>query len=194
MNLDLAVLALLLMGAVSGYRSGAVRQISGWIGLGAAYFCARPLTALWAEQAASLMGWSRGAAEAGLTVVIWVVMYMGASQISRAALNFIEPGEEKGPLDQLLGAVAGGVKGGAVVLGLVSVLLALEKPLASVGVDMKQRTEGSRVMEFAREHALVGSPRQQAAQAASEAVKKGVEATERARVGATAALKAPVRR
>ncbi len=193
MNFDLGVLALALLCAATGYRSGAVRQVSSWLGLAAAYFCARPLTAAWAGPAASSLGWSPGVTMAGLTVTLWVILYMGASQIARVVLNVLEPGEERGPLDKMLGAVAGAGKGGAIALAVVSVLLALEKPLQGLGVDMTKRTEGSHVMAFARQHRLVGSPREQASAAASKAVEKGVEAGERAR-GAAAALKVPAQR
>ncbi|MDX6769412.1 MAG: CvpA family protein [Elusimicrobiota bacterium] len=189
MNFDLLVLVLAALTAVTGYRSGAVRQLSSWIGLAAAYVCARPLAAAWGEGAARWLGWAPVVATVALSATLWVVLYVGASQVARLALNLLEPGKERGPLDQALGAVAGAAKGAAIVLAATSVLVALEKPLAGLGVDMTRRTEGSRVMAFVREHPLVGERRPTAASAVEQVKGKGAEAVSKVKGGAEAALK-----
>lgn len=189
MNFDLLVGALTAIAAFTGYRSGAVRQLSSWIGLATAYFCARPLASAWGEAAARWLGWAPGVAAVAVSVTLWLVLYIGAGQLSRLALNLLEPGEERGPLDQALGAVAGAAKGCAIVLAGTSVLVALEKPLAGLGVDMTRRTQGSRVLAFVREHPLVGERRPKATDAVEHVKETGARAAEQVKSGAAAALK-----
>ena len=178
MNLDLAVLVLVLLAAAFGYRSGAVRQVSSWVGLTAAFFCARPLAAAWGPQATKALGWSPGVAAVTVSVGLWLILYIGASQVARVALNLLEPGDERGPLDQGLGAVVGAAKGGAIAFIALSILIALEKPLEKFNISMAQRTAGSRVMAYAREHSLLSEANPRAGAALKKLGQEGAAARE----------------
>ena len=62
MTLDLWILAALGLFAAIGFYTGAIQQLSHWIGILVAYFCAKPAAALLAPVLAKRMGWPPGLA------------------------------------------------------------------------------------------------------------------------------------
>lgn len=91
-------------------------------------------------------------ATSGLTVVMFPAILLVATLLARLILNMLEPGEERGPLDQGLGAPVGLVKGGAVVFVALCLAATLEEPLARFHFDLGAKTQGSWMMAFARKH------------------------------------------
>lgn len=154
MILDLAVLALIGLSAVTGYSSGAVRQISHAIGLATAYFFAKPAAAYLGPVLAARMNWPQAPAVGGMSLVIAPVILLGAALVSRLILNVLEPGDERGPLDQGLGVVVGAVKGAAILFVLLCLGVSGESLLARMNVDVDKATAGSLSMTLAREHNL----------------------------------------
>jgi uncharacterized membrane protein required for colicin V production len=154
MILDLAVLALIGLFAVGGYSSGAVRQISHAIGLIAAYLFSKPAAILLGPVLAARMNWPEAQAVGGLSLALMPVIFIGAALISRLLLNILEPGDERGPLDQGLGVLVGGAKGGAILFVLLCLTVSGESMLKQLNVDINSTTAGSFSMAFARGHNL----------------------------------------
>jgi membrane protein required for colicin V production len=152
MALDLLILGLIALFAFAGYHSGAVRQLSHWIGLAAAYVLAKPAAAFLGPALAAHMGWPVSQTTSGLNVVMLPVILLTAMSAARLLLNAVEPGEERGPLDQGLGVPVGAVKGGAILFVMLCLAATLEKPLAQIHFDLDAKTQGSWSMAFARNH------------------------------------------
>ncbi|MEK7232488.1 MAG: CvpA family protein [Elusimicrobiota bacterium] len=160
MTLDLCSLALIGIFALGGYFSGAVRQISHWIGLAAAYLFVRPAAAILEPVATACLGWSAAQNTIiGLNVVLMPVILIVASWAARLILNTLEPGDERGPLDRGIGVLVGAAKGGAVVFVLLCLAVSLEKPLSKIHFDLEAKTRGSSSMAFVREHNLFADER-----------------------------------
>ncbi len=154
MAIDLWMLALLVLFTLAGHSSGAVRQISHWIGLAAAFLFAKPAATLLSPTVAARMNWPPTFAAKILHVVLLLVILLTVGMAARAVLNALEPGEERGPLDQSLGAVVGAAKGGLIVFALLCLGVSLEKTLARMHFDLEAKTRGSVAMAFARKHNL----------------------------------------
>ncbi|MFA6093403.1 MAG: CvpA family protein [Elusimicrobiota bacterium] len=152
MTLDLLILGLIALFAFAGYHSGAVRQLSLWIGLAAAYLLAKPTSALLSPAVAARMEWPVSQTASGLNVVLLPVILLAVTLAARLLLNALEPGEEQGPLDQGLGVPVGAVKGAAILFVTLCLAATLEKPLARIHFDLAARTQGSWSMAFARKH------------------------------------------
>ena len=148
MHIDLGVLALIGISALLGYRSGAVRQLSHWIAFAAALLLAKPAAALAAPLLASQTEWPAAEHLAGLRIALFPFVFLAANMIARLVLNLLEPGEERGPLDQALGVGVGLVRGFVVCYGLLVAAVYLQKPLSMLGLDLA----GSRTIELARAH------------------------------------------
>ncbi|MBI3550084.1 MAG: CvpA family protein [Elusimicrobia bacterium] len=152
MVLDLMVLLALALFTLAGYRSGAVRQLSHWIGLGAACFLTKPAAALLAPLAAERLGWPAGPAAAGLSVVLYPAILLVSMVTARVILNLLEPGEEQGPLDEALGAPVGAAKGAAFAFVGLCLLANMDEAFARFQIDLPARTKDSVSMRFARQH------------------------------------------
>ena len=154
MILDLAVIALIGLFAVAGYSSGAVRQISHAIGMIAAYLFSKPAAALLGPALAARLNWPEAQAVSGLSLVLMPVIFIGAALTSRLLLNILEPGDERGPLDQGLGVLVGAAKGGAILFVLLCLTAAGESIFERLNVDIDSATAGSLSMAWARDHNL----------------------------------------
>ncbi|HAM36758.1 MAG TPA: hypothetical protein DEB40_00500 [Elusimicrobia bacterium] len=152
MTLDLLILGLIALFAFAGYHSGAVRQLSLVIGLAAAYAFTKPAAARLGPALAGRMEWPVSQTTSGLNVVMLPVILLAAMLAARLILNLVEPGEERGPLDQGLGVPVGAAKGGTILFALLCLAATLEKPLARIHFDLAAKTQGSRSMAFARKH------------------------------------------
>ena len=152
MPLDLGFLSLIAAFAIAGYYSGAVKQLAHWIGLGAALLSTKPAAAMMGPAVAAQMGWGAALVTGVLSTVLFPLIFFIASVVARIILNLIEPGEERGTLDQGLGVVVGGAKGGAIMFALMCLALTFEKPLARVNIDLDAKTRGSYLAAFARGH------------------------------------------
>ena len=156
MILDLAVLALIGLCAIAGYSSGAVRQISHAIGMIAAYLFSKPAAALLGPALAARLNWPQAQAVSGLSLALMPVIFMGAALTSRLLLNILEPGDERGPLDQGLGVLVGAAKGGAILFVLLCLTVTGESMFGQLNVDIASATAGSHSMDFVRGHNLFG--------------------------------------
>jgi uncharacterized membrane protein required for colicin V production len=154
MSLDLWVLAALGAFAAIGYYTGAIQQLSHWIGMAAAYLCARPLSAALAPALAARMGWPLPLTAVGLSAVLMPVILICAALISRGILNALVPGDQRNTPDRIVGLVLGGGKAAAIVWVALSVVLAFEKPLAANYPEVKDALGASSAAALVRKHAL----------------------------------------
>ena len=157
MTLDLGVLAALALLAVVGFFSGAIRQISHWIGMLLAFVLAKPIGMAIGPFAAAKMGWPPSLTMIGLSAVLLPIIVVVAAVLSRMVLNAIIPGDERNLPDRVVGAILGIAKGGLIVWALLSVVVSFEKPLAQSRIDLAAKTQGSSAMGFARDHNFFAS-------------------------------------
>lgn len=154
MTLDHWILAALgLFGAI-GYYTGAIHQISHWIGMIAAYLCAKPLAAALAPDLAARMGWPPALTAIGLSAMLMPVILLCVALTSRMILNAVIPGEQRNKPDRIVGFVLGAGKAGAIAWVLLAVVLAFEEPLASNFPGVKASLSASEAAAFTRKHSL----------------------------------------
>ncbi|MDD5657429.1 MAG: CvpA family protein [Elusimicrobia bacterium] len=154
MACDLVIAALIAFFAIAGYRSGAVRQLAHIIGLAVALLGTKPAATAVGPALALRMGWDPARAENGLCFVLFPLILFAAGVAARVILNLLEPGDERGPLDQGLGFLVGGAKGGALLFVVLGSAFSFEKPLAQMQLDLDARTRGSCAAAFIRRHNL----------------------------------------
>jgi membrane protein required for colicin V production len=158
-TLDLVVLGVLLLFAVAGAFSGALRQLVQLLGVVAGWAAAR----LVAPRLVGPVLGSRPAAweRAALAVACFVAAVVLVSLLGRAVARRLQgPGGSPGPVDRGLGALLGGAKAALGCWVLLSAL-ALARPPISLGgwkVDVRRSDFGS----LAARHNLleVAAPRQ----------------------------------
>lgn len=154
MNLDLALLALVaLLGALGAY-TGAIKQLSQWIGLAAAYLLGKPLAAALAPLLAPRLPLPSSMAPAVAALLLLPILYFGVGRGSLWALKKLLAGREKTRGDRFAGFAMGAGKAGALAFLCLSLVFAFEEPLTSAGWDMGALAADSRAAAFARAHNL----------------------------------------
>ena len=151
MNLDLLVLAVLVLFAVLGALSGALRQL---VRLGSAvlaYLAARHL----AQPLAA--GFTRGVAQplgrAVAGVLLFSAVFLVARVLGGAAAARLGRGGIRGPADRGLGALLGAAKAGLATWVLLSALSLVGRPLGPAGFRIDPR-EGDFAALVAEHNAL----------------------------------------
>jgi len=128
-TLDLVVLGLLLLFAVAGAFSGALRQLVQLAGVVAGWLAARHLAP---RLAGPLLGarppaWERGA----LAAACFVAAVLAVGLLGRAVAARLQgPGGSPGAVDRALGALLGGAKAGLGAWVLLSALALAPGPVA----------------------------------------------------------------
>ncbi|MDE2489841.1 MAG: CvpA family protein, partial [Elusimicrobia bacterium] len=130
MSLDLWILAGLALFGALGFFTGAIRQISHWIGLAAAYFLSKPLAARAAPPLAAREGWPPHATAVGLAALLMPVLLVAAGLGSRALIDALVPGKERNVPDRVAGLALGAGKAAALAWLALSVVLPFQAPLA----------------------------------------------------------------
>jgi uncharacterized membrane protein required for colicin V production len=154
MNLDLWILAALGLFAAIGFYTGAIQQFSHWIGLLAAYFCAKPIAALLAPVLAERMGWPPALTAVGLSVVFLPVILVITTLIARWILNAIIPGKQRNTPDRIAGIFLGAGKVGVIVWVALAAVLAFEGPLVKQIPGAEAVLDASSAAAFTRKHSL----------------------------------------
>ncbi len=157
MTLDLWILAALAASAAHGAWTGAIRQISHWIGLIAACLAAKPLAATLAPQAAARLHWPPHAAAIALTAVLFPILIVAVTVAARALIDALVPGRERNAADRVAGFALGAGKAGALAWAALSVALAFEAPLAKASPRAEAALQASRAAAFTRTHGLFGA-------------------------------------
>lgn len=153
MGLDLWILAALGLFGALGYRSGAIQQLSHWIGIAAAILFAKPLAAALAPIVAARMGWPEPLTAVGLSAVSMPVTLLAATLLSRMILNAVIPGDQRNKPDRLAGIVLGAGKAGVIVWAALSVAIPFEKS-AAFPARASDALSSSEAARFVREHGL----------------------------------------
>lgn len=157
MTLDLWILAALGLFAAIGFYTGAIQQFSHWIGILAAYFCAKPLAALLAPGLAVRMGWPPELAAVGLSVVCLPVILIVTTLIARWILNAIIPGDQRNMPDRIAGIFLGAGKAGVIAWVALAAVLAFEAPLVKYLPGAEAALKASSAAAFTRKHSLFDS-------------------------------------
>lgn len=154
MSLDLSILAALGLFGALGYHTGAIHQLSHWIGIAAAFLFAKPLAAVLAPVVAARMGWPAYPAAVGLSAVSMPVTLLAATLLSRMILNAVIPGDQRNKPDRLAGIVLGAGKAGVIVWAALSVVLSFEQTLSRHLPAAAAAMKASSAAAFTREHGL----------------------------------------
>jgi len=157
MTLDLWILAALGLFAAIGFYTGAIQQFSHWIGIIAAYFCAKPVAALLAPVLSERMGWPPALTAVGLSVVSLPVILIIATLIARWILNAIIPGKQRNMPDRIAGIFLGAGKAGVIVWAALAAVLAFEEPLVKHIPGAEAVLNASSAAAFTRKHSLFDS-------------------------------------
>jgi membrane protein required for colicin V production len=124
MALDLAVLGLLLVAALAGAMSGALKQLLGMVGVVAGWAAARFVAPLALRHL--LARPPSASARAAAAVLAFVAGAVVATLLARALLRSVQGRDGRpGPLDRAGGALLGGAKAGLVAWVFLSVLALL---------------------------------------------------------------------
>jgi len=151
-TLDVAILVVLLLFAVAGAFSGALRQLLKVAGVVAGWLAAVHLAPRLAARAfgAGPLPWQRAATAVATFVAVVVLVALLGRLVRRAVQG---PEGEPGPTDRALGALLGGAKAGLAVWVVLSALALVGGPV-SLGpwrLDPRASTGGS----FAARHNLL---------------------------------------
>lgn len=152
MALDYWILAALGLFGALGYYTGAIQQFSHWIGLVAAYLCAKPLAAALAPDLAARMDWPSSLTAIGLSALLMPIILVCAALLSRMLLNAVVPGDQRNTPDRLAGFALGAGKAGAIAWVLLAVVLAFEEPLAQRFPGARAALNASEAATFTRKH------------------------------------------
>ena len=154
MTLDLFILLVLGLFAAIGFYTGAIQQFSHWIGIAAAYFCAKPIAALIAPALAGRMGWPPELTAVGLSAVSMPVVLIVAALVARGILNAIIPGKQRNMPDRVTGIFLGAGKAGVIAWGVLAAVLAFEAPLVKHLPGAEAALNASSAAAFTRKHSL----------------------------------------
>ena len=141
---------MVLLAAIAGAVSGALRQVLKLAGVVAGWAAARFLAPQFARQLEVTSATSRALVIAGTFVAAWLLVALLARAIRRAV-----QGEEERPgrLDRLLGALLGAAKGTLVAWVFLALLSLLGGKLALGSLRIENR--GSRAAALAARHDLL---------------------------------------
>lgn len=153
MTLDLWLLGAVMLFAVFGYFSGALRMLGHWLALAVAYLAAKPAAAALSPLAAErFKQFPPKLVALGVGALAFPVIYILAGFAFRWILLKLLPTGSKTPADRKAGLALGAAKGAALVFLGLSVLASFEQPLAKAGWDLNKETGDSRALAYVREH------------------------------------------
>jgi uncharacterized membrane protein required for colicin V production len=145
--------------AVYGYASGAIKQLSHWVGVALAYLCDRPATAALAPFAAKWSSWPPSVVGVVLSCGLFFVFLLAGSEAGRRVLMRLFRGRQNGPVDHALGSALGAGKAAAVLFALLSGLLYFENPRAKASDGFDAAMKDSVTIAFVRRHNLFSTLR-----------------------------------
>ena len=154
MTLDLALLALVALFGLMGLASGAIKQITRWAGLILGGLAARPLAARLTPLAAPRLSLPPVAANALLSAVLFLLLYMLLSWTVHRLLRTAFGERENGRGDKAFGFLLGAGKGAVLLYALLSLLIFFEKPLTAALGAPPAAAGGSAAVALARRHDL----------------------------------------
>jgi membrane protein required for colicin V production len=160
MTVDLAVLALVALGAVLGARAGASRQLASWGALVLAALAARPGGALFGAASGRFFHTSEAlgsvAASFATFIVVAVVVRLVGTRLLQGVLGGSDPAERG--TDRALGALLGGGKVVAVAWVALSALAFVEANVQVAGKGLGLSPKDSTAFAIARRWNLFSAP------------------------------------
>ncbi|NNN04670.1 MAG: CvpA family protein [Elusimicrobia bacterium] len=154
MSLDLGVLALLGFFALSGYQSGAIRQLAHAAGLVVGWFASGPAAAFLTPLLAPRLGLPAAAVRVVLTGLLFGILGGFGAALVHALLAKLAGKRADGRVDDAIGLVLGVGKGGALVFVALSILLFFEKPLIRIYGPPPPSIATSETVALVRRHGL----------------------------------------
>jgi uncharacterized membrane protein required for colicin V production len=156
MTLDLWILAAAALFGAYGAWTGAIKQVSHWIALIAAFFGSKPLAVALAPMAAARLGWSPTLTTVALTAVLFPLISLAVGIVSQMIINAVVPGKQRNAPDRVAGFVLGAGKAGVIAWVALSVAVMFEAPLAKAAPKAAASLQGSHFAAFTRDHGLFG--------------------------------------
>jgi len=141
---DVAIVAFVVLFAISGARRGLIRQILQIAGIVAGFVCAIYFSHVFAAWIESRFGAPNVAARVAAAAAIFIVVVV-AFHLAGLFLRKIAQISMLGGLDRIGGAVLGAVKGVLLASLLLVILLDLPLPLP---VDFRRELEGDAVVRI----------------------------------------------
>ena len=154
MPIDLALLGVVALFGLLGFLSGAIRQLSHWVGLAIAYFACRPLAAQLTPWLASRLGFPAAGVRVATAATLFALLCVIGSMLIHAILLLIDRGREGGRVDRSFGFVLGAAKGAAILFVLISGVLFFEKPLTELAGTRAEALQRSKAVALVRRHNL----------------------------------------
>lgn len=158
MKFDLALLLLVALFGALGAASGAIKQLSHWAGVLAAYLLARPIAAALAPKASAAIGLPPTLAGLLLSSGLFLFLYAVAGGAAHWLLMKAFRDRELGTADRSWGFALGAGKATALGFAALSGLLLFETPGVRAGA-FERVTDGSRAVAFVRTHNLFSALR-----------------------------------
>lgn len=157
MILDLGLLAALLVFAYSGWRSGAIRQLTHWGGLACGLVASGPAAARLTPYVVPHVGVPAAITRVLLSSIMFPIFGGLGAWAIHAILDKLSGGRELGRADLAGGAVFGLLKGGALGFIALSVLVFFEQPLVKYFGPPPPAVADSYSLSFIRRHGLFES-------------------------------------
>ena len=157
MTFDLGLASITLLFGVLGMRSGAIRQLSHWIGLACAYLFSGPLASALTPAAATQLHLPAIGVKVALSLLLFTTLALLASWLVHAVLVKATGGAEDGRWDRVGGFVLGAGKGAVLAIALLAVALYFEKPLNRFLGPTPAAFHDSAVVGFLSRHDLLSA-------------------------------------
>ena len=154
MTFDLILAGVVALFGLFGLSSGALRQLRHWAGLLLAALAARPAAARLTPFAAPRLGLPPPFANAALSVLLFVVLFLAGTLAARGLLSKVFPDRENGRGDRAFGFALGAAKGAVLAFAALSLLVFFEKPLTDAFGAPPAAFRESRAVAFARRRDL----------------------------------------
>jgi membrane protein required for colicin V production len=153
-NLDLALLALVLTFAILGAFAGAARQVAQLVAIGVGYFCAKPIGAFLGPKVAAGFNLPLVLGVVGATFAVFVAMVMLVRYLLTFVLRRIISGGDprERALDRGLGFVLGGAKVALFAYVVLCALAFVESNIAVAGKQLGVSPKDSIAFTLAKKH------------------------------------------
>jgi uncharacterized membrane protein required for colicin V production len=154
MKFDLIVVGILTLFGLLGLLFGAVRQVSQWAGLAAAYLGARPTAMALTPWAVKRLPWPPIIVSSLLCGIFFLIF---TAVVSASVRLFLMKGMNNPRLakaDKAFGFILGAANAAAIVFVVLSLALYIENPRSKSAKKFAAAAPGSRTVAFVRDHNL----------------------------------------
>jgi uncharacterized membrane protein required for colicin V production len=154
MAIDLLLAALVILFGVFGFLTGAISQITHWVGLICAYVGSHRLAALASPHInAKSLGMTPAYAQIALGALFFGLIYVAIAWILNSLLTKLLTGKRTSWIDKALGFGLGAGKAAVILFALLSGIFLFEKKIASVAA-LPEALDESRAIRYVRKNNL----------------------------------------